>query len=60
MNRSSTLPGGCLSDTVRVIDLNNHQLPPLTLAEVQTLAADHQAELVHSATDQGTPILMAP
>jgi hypothetical protein len=52
MERVSTLPGGCknLSDTVRVIGLDDVQLPPMTLVEAQTLAAEHHAELVHIAT----------
>jgi len=58
MDRISTLPGGCksLSDTVRVIDLDGQPLSPFTLAEAQTLAATHQAELIHIATDRGMPI----
>lgn len=52
MNRIPTLPGGCksLSETVRVIGLDGVQLPLMTLADAQTLAADHRAELVHIAT----------
>ncbi len=52
MDRISTLSGGCksLSDTVRVIGLDGVQLPLMTLAEAQTLAREHHAELVHIAT----------
>ena len=39
-----------MSDTVRVIGLDGVQLPLMTLAEAQTLAAGHHAELVHIAT----------
>ena len=52
MDRIPTLPGGCksLTDTVRVIGVDGVQLPLMTLAEAQTLAATHRAELVHIAT----------
>jgi hypothetical protein len=52
MDRISTLPGDCksLSDTVRVLGLDGVQLPLMTLAEAQTLAVSHRAELVHIAT----------
>ncbi len=52
MDRISTLPGGCknLSDTVRVFGVDGRQLPLMTIAEAQTLAAKQQAELVHIAT----------
>ena len=52
MDRISTLPGGCksLSDIVRVIGVDGRQLPLMTIAEAQTLAAQQQAELVHIAT----------
>ena len=46
------MPGGCksLSDPVRVIGADGRQLPFMTIAEAQTLAAQQQAELVHIAT----------
>jgi translation initiation factor IF-3 len=58
MDRTPLLPGGCksLSDTVRVIGLDGAQLPLMTLAEAQTMAADHHAKLVHIATGRGQRI----
>ncbi|HWX19504.1 MAG TPA: hypothetical protein VN578_06315 [Candidatus Binatia bacterium] len=52
MDRISILPGGCksLSDTVRVIGVDGRQLPLMTIAEAQTLAAQQRAELIHIAT----------